>query len=83
MGDTIYYIVILKTKYQEVNKVAINEKIMSNNKKIGYARANKYDQNLKMQLDALKEYGCEEQNIYTDKVSGSKAERPGLSQALE
>ena len=53
------------------------------NKKIGYARVSKHDQNLKMQLDALKEYGCAEQNIFTDKVSGSKAERPGLLQALK
>ena len=36
-----------------------------------------------MQLDALKEYGCDEQNIYTDKVSGSKTEWPGLSEALQ
>ena len=63
--------------------MAINEKVISGNKKIGYARVSKYDQNLKMQMDALKEYGCEEQNIYSDKVSGSKAERPGLSQALQ
>ena len=43
--------------------MAINEKVMSKNKKIGYARVSKYDQNLKMQLDALKEYGCVEQNL--------------------
>ena len=53
------------------------------NKKIGYARVSKHDQNLKMQLDALKEYGCEERNIFADKVSGLKSERLGLAQALQ
>jgi DNA invertase Pin-like site-specific DNA recombinase len=47
---------------------------------IGYARVSTDDQNLDLQRDALKKAGCEE--IYTDTVSGTKARRPGLEQAL-
>ena len=49
------------------------------NRKIGYARVSKHDQNLKMQIDALLAFGCEESNIFTDHISGSKVERPGLN----
>lgn len=55
--------------------MAINKRTISTNKTIGYIKVSKYDQNLKMQLDALKEYSCEQRNVYTDKVSSSKAER--------
>ena len=48
---------------------------------IGYARVSTIDQNLDLQLDALKKLGCEK--LFEDKVSGSKTERPGLSRALE
>ncbi len=48
--------------------------------KIGYARVSTADQNLDMQMDALKKAGCEE--IYTDVISGSKSDRPGLNKAL-
>lgn len=48
---------------------------------IGYARVSTVDQNLDLQLSALKEAGCEK--LYQDQISGAKANRPGLSMALE
>jgi DNA invertase Pin-like site-specific DNA recombinase len=47
---------------------------------IGYARVSTFDQNLDLQIDALKKAGCEK--IYTDQLSGAKTERPGLTEAL-
>ena len=47
---------------------------------IGYARVSTGEQKLDLQLDALKEAGCEK--VFTDQVSGAKTERPGLSDAL-
>jgi DNA invertase Pin-like site-specific DNA recombinase len=48
---------------------------------IGYARVSTDDQNLNLQLDALRLAGCEK--IYEDRISGAKAARPGLTMALE
>jgi DNA invertase Pin-like site-specific DNA recombinase len=48
---------------------------------IGYARVSTLDQNPDLQLDALKEAGCEK--IFTEKVSATKANRPALEEALE
>jgi DNA invertase Pin-like site-specific DNA recombinase len=47
---------------------------------IGYARVSTNEQNLDLQRDELHKAGCEQ--IYTDQVSGTKARRPGLEQAL-
>ena len=49
--------------------------------KIGYARVSTDEQNLDLQLDALKAAGCEK--IFQDQgVSGATIERDGLSQAI-
>src|SRR5947209_2287833 len=47
---------------------------------IGYARVSKTEQHLELQLDALNKVGCEQ--IFTDKITGSKTERKGLEEAL-
>ena len=47
---------------------------------IGYARVSTDEQNLDLQRDALQKAGCE--RIFTDAVSGTKAQRPGLEEAL-
>ena len=48
---------------------------------IGYARVSTQDQNLDLQRDALIKAGC--QKVFDDKISGSRAQRPGLDKALE
>ncbi|HDZ82942.1 MAG TPA: recombinase family protein [Roseobacter sp.] len=52
-------------------------------RKIGYARVSTADQNLAMQVDALKRYGVQEEYIFTDKMSGKSQSRPGLTKALK
>ena len=42
-----------------------------------------YDRTLNLQLDVLKYAGCKKQHIFTDQISGSKAERPGLAECLK
>jgi len=48
---------------------------------IGYARVSTAEQDSALQTDALLKAGCE--RIFDDIVSGAKAERPGLTAALE
>ncbi|MDX4057362.1 recombinase family protein [Aliarcobacter skirrowii] len=52
---------------------------------IGYARVSKADgsQVLDLQIDALKNAGVKEENIYFDKISGTKEQRDGLDNCLK
>jgi len=47
---------------------------------VGYARVSTEDQNLELQLGALKKAGCT--RVFTDRTSGAGADRPGLKEAL-
>jgi len=49
---------------------------------IGYVRVSTNEQNLDLQQDALHKAGVSAKNLYTDKITGTKEERPGLAQAL-
>jgi len=53
--------------------------------KIGYARVSKADgsQTFDMQIDCLVHEGVAAENIYTDTLSGSIDERPGLASCLK
>ena len=48
---------------------------------IGYARVSTLDQDPALQLDALAAAGCSK--IFEDRISGARADRPGLRQALD
>ncbi|WP_409024585.1 recombinase family protein [Escherichia coli] len=47
----------------------------------GYARVSTFDQNLELQLEALRSSGCD--RIFEDKISGAKSKRPGLDKLLK
>lgn len=49
--------------------------------KIGYARVSTKDQNLDLQIDALKKAGVDE--IHTEIVGGAKTDRPVLAETLK
>ncbi len=49
-------------------------------KQVGYARVSTSDQDLRMQYDELEKAGCE--LVFSDQVSGAKAERQGLNDCL-
>jgi predicted site-specific integrase-resolvase len=48
--------------------------------RIGYARVSSIGQNLDSQMDSLKQAGCIK--IFTDKLTGSRMERPGWEELL-
>lgn len=49
--------------------------------RIGYARVSSLGQNLDSQMDSLKQSGC--LKIFTDKLTGSRMERPGWEELLK
>ena len=48
---------------------------------VGYARVSTQEQDLALQLDALKSAGCS--RVFEEKASGAQRERPALQAALE
>jgi len=55
----------------------------SNKRLVGYARVSTGEQELRLQLDALRKAGCAKADIFEDKISGSKSTRPGLDECLK
>jgi len=51
--------------------------------KIGYARVSTRDQNLDLQVDALKKAGCADTYIYKEEISGASRDRSELKKVLE
>lgn len=49
----------------------------------GYARVSTGQQDLKLQIDALKAAGVEKPHLFSDKISGSREARPGLDACLQ
>ena len=49
---------------------------------VGYARVSTEGQNLDRQIDMLVEYGVDERNIYKEKMTGTKANRPELNNMI-
>ncbi len=50
-------------------------------RRIGYVRVNTHEQNLDLQIKSLEDVGCQE--IFEDRISGSKANRPGLDAMMK
>jgi DNA invertase Pin-like site-specific DNA recombinase len=55
---------------------------ISNCRLVGYARVSTDDQDLSLQTDSLTGLGIERENIFTEKISGAKTDRPQLDACL-
>jgi DNA invertase Pin-like site-specific DNA recombinase len=55
----------------------------SNSRLVGYARVSTTDQELCLQIDALRQHGVQKEHLFCDKISGAKEDRPGLAAGNE
>jgi Resolvase, N terminal domain len=67
-------------KSQNITRLTGNVRQKEECMKIGYVRVSKQEQHEMLQIDALKEAGCEK--WFLDETTGSRAERKGLDEAL-
>ena len=49
---------------------------------VGYARVSTDDQDLNLQIDSLTNLGVNPDDIFTEKISGAKTDRPALNACL-
>jgi DNA invertase Pin-like site-specific DNA recombinase len=49
---------------------------------VGYARISTEDQDVTLQLEALRRHGCGPERIFVDTASGARAHRPGLEACM-
>jgi len=49
---------------------------------VGYARVSTDDQDLSLKIDSLSGLGIDQENIFTQKISGAKTDRPQLDACL-
>jgi len=61
--------------------IITKNRFRNRNMLVGYARVSTLDQNPQLQIDALKEAGCD--RIFMEKISGAVKERPQLQEALQ
>ena len=54
-----------------------------NGRSFGYARVSTDDEDLALQLDALTKHGILKSQIFTDKLSGARSDRPGFAKCLD
>ena len=53
-----------------------------NGRLVGYARVSTDDQDLTLQIDSLTNLGVNADDIFTEKISGAKTDRPALNACL-
>ncbi len=70
-----------KTTSQQIDCDGFCDTVRVMAESIGYARVSTADQNPELQLDALRDAGCD--RIFTDHASGAKTSRPELDRALD
>ncbi len=63
-----------------MEKTAQNTQGLSR-RRIGYVRVSTHEQNSDLQIKSLEDVGCQE--IFEDKISGAKANRPGLDAMMK
>ena len=54
-----------------------------NGRSFGYVRVSTDDQDLTLQIDALTKHGIPSSQIFRDKLSGARTDRPGLAKCLD
>jgi DNA invertase Pin-like site-specific DNA recombinase len=65
------------------NKIQRQQKTDTTPRLVGYARVSTDEQDVALQLEALRQHGCEREWIFVDAASGARTQRLGLDACLE